>query len=45
MFNTDESEIPGKGAYKRMLEKSCIATRGPIAGNHLIAEPVAGDVV
>lgn len=45
MFNTDESEIPGKGAYKRMLAKSRIATWGPFTGNHLIARPVASDIV
>lgn len=45
LFNTDESEAPGKGAFERMLAKPCIATWGRISGNHLIASPVSGDQV
>lgn len=45
IFNTDESEVPGRGAYRLMIENSCIATWGQRRGTNLIAAPEAGDLV
>ena len=47
-FNTDESEQPGKGAYKRMINQSCIAAWGNCRGkgaDEILKVPVAGERV
>lgn len=47
-FNTDESEQPGRGAYKRMISESCVAAWGDCRGKgaeELLKGPSAGERV
>ena len=46
LFNTDEAETPGQGAYLLMHQQSCIAAWGEqYNADVLLAEPLAGDRV
>ena len=47
-FNSDESENPGKGAHKRMINESCVAAWGDCRGKgarELLKLPSAGERV
>ena len=48
LFNTDETEEEGKGAYERMIERSCIAAWGGcknLGAEKTLQKPQASDVV